>query len=262
MSSVSTISALVTGFPPRLRQPQPLPGETLVDLIIRNQPHRWRNFVERLENDLGLSKQMADKLRRGKVDLSDIANPRVEAEMENFVNLCLPTLGRTIEGLVSLKHQTQDPFMQEHNGYTIIEILCPRAVDPNVDKLFQERAVTNGVRVIYTSRELDLKPLLSEIHGDFLWLVPGGTEVDYSLVVMLLERIMRFFHDTPLCAVYMDNADSCIVRTAPLHKIGRTSNSSLNTKSIFRLLKEAGYSAAVDNDPSDNLCSLEEEYGG
>jgi hypothetical protein len=46
-AKAATLSVLVTGAPPHLRRPKPLPGETLGQMVIRNQPHEWRNFLER-----------------------------------------------------------------------------------------------------------------------------------------------------------------------------------------------------------------------
>src|SRR5690349_16646565 len=60
----ATLSALVTGAPPHLRRPKPLPGETIAQMVIRNHPHEWRNFLARMQEVVGISSSERARLAR------------------------------------------------------------------------------------------------------------------------------------------------------------------------------------------------------
>jgi len=92
--SQPTLTALVSGFPPGLRRPNPLPGETLGQLVIRNHPQEWQNFVERLKNSFHTPEEECLRLRRG--DTGVALDTAAQREFERFMNLRLPSHGRTL----------------------------------------------------------------------------------------------------------------------------------------------------------------------
>jgi len=71
MSTIK-LSAIVTGFPPGLRFPRPLPGESMLQLVIRNHPQEWRNCFERLREDFHASDAVCSSLSRGEA-IADLA---------------------------------------------------------------------------------------------------------------------------------------------------------------------------------------------
>jgi len=164
----------------------------------------------------------------------------------------------------------KDPFSQQVNGFTLIEIICPRQRNPydsNEDRSFEQFASKMGAKVIWTPHDapriFNLATILSHIHGDFIWLVPGGTQFASSLVIPSLRRVLGHLVASSKCAFYTDNADSIIYRTSSLHELARRGKDlSANSRDMARMLQEAGYEFAVDNDPASILCELEKEYGG
>lgn len=269
MDTIMTISAMVTGFPARLTQPQPLPGETMVDLVIRNHPQQWRNFLERLISQFGLSKSDRDRLLNSRISHSDFLSfsPKIQEEFEEFTNHRIPNVSRTMQSLVDLQHLMNDPVFQRKNRFTLVEILWPRQRISGVDTSGEEIAAKMGIKTILippnASRILDLANFLPHIHGELVWFVPGGTVFMSRLVINLLGDIVYSFATSPKCAFYTDNADSVIYRTASLQELlRRGKNLAAGSRDIAAMLVEAGYKLTGDKDYEFILCKLEEEYGG
>jgi hypothetical protein len=265
MNSKMTLTALVTGFPAGLRQPKPLPGENLFQLVIRNHPREWRNCVERLTSDFGVSSDQAGALLKGQLEV--IQDAKVRNQIERFMNSRLPSHSRTFRCLKKLRDDLQsEPYLSTSN-YEIIEILWPRQRDPSGDQTVEKLAAGLGVNVIPTptdgSLQLNLADFLPHIHGQFLWLVPGGTKFMSAITALQLDRVMRYFQQMPRGAMYLDSAFSIIYRTSALSDlVGRGQYLSPESREMARNLDLAGYKFAADDDPEDALCELEPEYGG
>ena len=51
-----SVSAVVTAPPPGVRSPKPVPGETMANVVIRNFPGEWSNFLERVRAEFPLDR--------------------------------------------------------------------------------------------------------------------------------------------------------------------------------------------------------------
>jgi hypothetical protein len=255
-----TLSAVVAGFAAQLRQPKPLPGETLAQLVIRNHPQEWGNCVERIGSKFNLPKQTINHLRAARLDVTDKG---VQHEIEVFVNRRIPTYWRTLESLAKLRQSMADAPARQVD---LVEILWPRLgplEGSPVEKLAEGMGATILPQPASGPSELDLAHLLPHLHSDFVWLVPGGTYFHAELTFMQLGRVLLHLNGSPRLALYSDNASSAIYRTAPLRKLAAPGHPlPANPREVGRLLQEAGYELAGDHDPACTLCKLEREYGG
>jgi hypothetical protein len=111
--TIAKITVLVMGFPPSLRQAQPLPGETRAQMVIRLHPRQWENFVDRLKSSNSTTSDVWDRLLQG--DLS-VMRDNVEKHIEEFMNMRLPTHWRTLHDLADLRRYLNDPSMQQMHG--------------------------------------------------------------------------------------------------------------------------------------------------
>jgi hypothetical protein len=245
-----------------MRKPEPLPGETLLQLAIRNNRDRWGICVENIKSKTPISKQMEVRLLDG--DVNTIANnASVRAEIERFVNICLPTSGRTLQDLARLRDYTR-----ERGGMAeIIEIIWPRERDPAGDADVEGFVEPLGVTMIWiptgASRSLNLGSLLNSIHGEFVWLVPGGTKVPIPETRGRLDRVIRHLAASSRRAIYSDNIASCVLRVSALREqMARGHSLSSDVKDVGHLLREAGHELVGDDDPDLALCELERKYGG
>jgi hypothetical protein len=174
----------------------------------------------------------------------------------------LPCHARTLQDLMRLKELLERPSQTAMGGFRILEVLWPREQGPSEDGSAERLAQSLGARVIPVPTEaprlLDLLHFLPEIHGDYVWILPGCTHVS-PLVSMNLPRVKRSFDGQPKCAVYTDNAGSFIYRVSALRAVAADAS---GTKDVHALLKAAGFTAVADSSPAAALCELEEEYGG
>lgn len=271
MAQVPSLSAIETAFPGRLRPPQPLPGETPLQLVIRNHPQDWQNCVTWLATELGLSRQIRRQLLAARVDAVGRDDPRVREEIETFVNRRLPTHERTLQSLANLREMLVEPAQSGQSalrqlwGFALVEILWPCAGHPPVS--VQDLAEGMGVKLILypmgAERTIDLAGLLPHVHGDFLWLVPGGTLFMATMVAMQLRRVLGLFTASPEAAFYTDGADSIIYRTAALHELVRRGQGlPADAREMARVMQESGYETMADDNPAAALCELEAVYGG
>ena len=53
-SKKSRLTAVLNRFPSNLIAPKPLPGETILQCVVRNYPREWQNCLERREKDYAL----------------------------------------------------------------------------------------------------------------------------------------------------------------------------------------------------------------
>jgi len=233
----------------------------MAQLVIRNHPHEWRNFLEHMQEVVGLSSSERARLTRD--GPGGVTDPRLQNEVERFMNHRLPCHGRTIEGLANLRQQLEKPLQLMMAGFRIIEILWPRQEGPSPNAAADRVTESFGARIISisgaSSRVLDLFSTLEEIHGAYVWIVPGCTQI-WPEKSICLVRVKRCFDADPRCALYTDNAGSFIYRVSSLHAVRPAHDTS--GADVNRLLQRAGYTVVGDHEPAARLCNLEKEYGG
>lgn len=265
MNARTTITALVTGFPPGLTPPEPLPGETLLQLVVRNHPLEWRNCVDRLLSKHQVALEEAAALRDCRFDL--IVDPVIRSEIERFMNQRLPTHGRTIGSLKQLQGLLGELPLAPMYSFELLEILWPRRSGPDDDRAPAGAAELLGAKVIEVPSaappQLNPVDFLAHVRGELLWLVPGGTRLMPALVTLGLERVVRHFRETPRFGMYMDSAASILFRTSALAAVAaRGLPGSAESREMARSLQAAGYTFAADDNPDAALCDWEPEYGG
>ena len=264
--SMIKLTAIVTGFPPGLRPPTPLPGESMLQLVIRNHPQEWRNCLKRLRNDFDASEAVCSRLSQGEV-IADLS-PAISREVERFMNLRLPSHGRTLQGLADIRDQMMKPGgLSQLWQLEMTEIIWPRQKNPSGDTEAEEYAASLGATVVSVDGQergpLDIGSLLKHIHGDYLWILPGGSRWSGPMSVMALIRVLRGFQENPKLALYSDQCYCMIYRTSALRALmssGKTLSSELRDNA--RMLQEAGFQLASDNDPIHGLVEIESLYGG
>jgi hypothetical protein len=265
MNAKMTVTAMLTGFPAGLIPPEPLPGETLSQLVVRNHPLEWRNCVDHVVRERGLSFDHADALRNCRFE--GIQDADVWSEIERFMNRRLPSHGRTLGCLKELRDLSGELPLAMLCTYEILEVFWPRESSPDEDRGPERMAESLGATVIgrppTATRLLNPVDYLPHINGELLWLVPGGTRIMPALAALELERVVRHFRQTPRCALYMDTAASILYRTAALRDlVDRKLPLSPDSREMARSLHLAGYTFAVDDSPDAALCEWEPEYGG
>lgn len=263
-----TISAMLGAYPPERRLPKPLPGETMAGLVIRNHPDQWKNFLERLASSHTLSKTTVDELNRGNMGIVN-SDPSLHAEFERFLNHRLPVYGRTMEGLAQVRNDLKhgDSVFSHTSDFEICEVIMPRAGDPSHESQASKNSVASlGVTTVHVDVDhvgVNYNRLLGSIHGDFFWIVMGGTRIFGPEVIIKLTRIMRSFTSQPQLAMYTDQSYNMIYRMEALRQLDqRGIRISLETRDMARNLSQAGYQATADNDPKMRLSSLEAMFGG
>jgi hypothetical protein len=256
-----TLSAIVSGFPPELRSPRPLPGETMAELVIRNHRQEWLNLADRLRREFHVSEDVYSRLRAAQWHTA--ADPAVRREIEWWMNMRLPTHGRTLRGLAELRDDMRGPMGQIWQ-LELVDIIWPRQNDPSGNTDAEQLAESLGV--IYAGAPqagpLDIGSLLRYVHGDYLWILPGGTLLS-PVTTMALLRVLRAFHDNGQLALYYDRGHSMIYRTAALQALLSASRTlSADLRENARMLQEAGFELAANDDPRVSLVELEPLYGG
>lgn len=260
------LTAIVTGFPPGLRPPTPLPGESMLQIVIRNHPRQWRNCLERFRNDFGASEAVCSRLSQGDV-VADLS-PVIRKEVERFMNLHLPSHGRTLQGLAEIRDQMMEPEgLAQLWQLELTEIIWPRLKNFSCDAEAQEYAASLGATVVGVGGQeggpLDIGSLLQDIHGDYLWILPGGNRLSGAMTVVALIRVLRAFQENPKLALYSDQCYCMIYRTSALRALmasGKTLSAELRDNA--RMLQDVGFQITSDSDPIHGLVEIESLYGG
>jgi hypothetical protein len=237
----------------------------LAQLVIRNHPQEWRNCIERLKKDFHVPEEVCSRLGRG--ETSAAVDPVAQRQIERFMNMRLPSHGRTLQGLAEVRGQ-----MRERGGLSelwqleLSEVIWPRQKNSG-DTEAETFAASLGVMVVSIDGEkpgpLDLGFLLKHVHGDFLWILPGGSRLSGPMTMMALIRVLRGFQEKPQLALYSDQCYCMIYRTSALRALmasGRTLSAELRDNA--RMLQETGFELAADNDPIHGLVEIEALYGG
>ena len=257
--SQRTLSAIVTGFPPEVHSPAPLPGETLAQLVIRNHPQEWLNCVDRLKREFHVPEEVCSRLRRG--EIAAAADPVTRREIERWFMMRLPSHGRTLQGLADLREAMRGQLGQLWQ-LELSEIIWPRQKNPSGDMEAEKLAESLGVITIGAEKAgpLDLGSLLKYVHGDYLWILPGGSRLSGTFTMMALIRVLRAFQEKPKLALYSDQRYCMIYRTAALRTLMASGNTlSADLRENARMLQQAGFELAADD---GRLVEIEPLYGG
>jgi hypothetical protein len=186
------------------------------------------------------------------------------------MNFRLPTHGRTLQCLNELQN-LQEELKEKAYGmvgdYVLLEILWPRLRDPSGDSSAERKAESLGAKVVPMPSDapltLNLAGLLPHVHGDLLWLVPGGTSFMAPIADLQIRRVVRHFQMAQRCAMYADNVSSFIYRTSALRDLSaRGKLLPPDSREMARVLQMSGYELAMDEGTDNALCELEPEYGG
>lgn len=256
-----TLTALVSGFPPGLRRPKPLPGENLGQLVIRNHPRQWQNCVERLKKSFHLPEEVCIRLQRGETAVP--LDAAAEREVEHFMNLRLPAHGRTLQGLADIRKKMVGPEFIHLWRFDLSEILWLRLKGPSGDGQAESFAKSLGVTCIAMEPgPVDMGALLDRVHGDYLWILAGGTQLP-AFIELALIRVLRGFEEKPKLAMYTDQCYSQVYQTAALRSLtAGGATLSAESRDNARMLQEAGFELSADDDGKHCLAELESLYGG
>ena len=261
-----TLTALVTAFPPDLRSPKPLPGENIFQLVIRNHKQQWQKCIERLKKDFNLNEEMCSRLQKG--EQFEFLDFDVKNVVDRFMNLRLPTPVRTLRGLAEIRDELLKPagFREDWN-LQITDILWPRWKNPNIDKQTENIALSYGVTIVgvavENSNSISIGSFVNQIHGEYLWKLPGGTRLSGTITEMALYRVLLLFKKNPKLAFYSDQCYCLIYRTSALRALIASGKIlSSDDRENARMIEEAGYDLAADNNPILSLVKLESIYGG
>lgn len=254
-----TLSVIVGGFPAELRSPRPLPGETWTELVIRNHLQEWLNLADRIRKERQLSDEAYSRLRAGHIPAA--GDPAVRREIDRWMNLRLPRHGRTLQGLAELRDQMRGDLGQIWQ-LELADIICPRQRDPSGNTDFRRLAESLGAVTVEVAEAgpMDLGALIGYVHGDYLWILPGGTRLSATMIALI--PVMLAFQGNERLALYHDGSYSMIYRTAALRALlaaGMTLSGDLGENA--RKLQEAGFELVAD-DAGLSLAELEPIYGG
>jgi hypothetical protein len=194
-------------------------------------------------------------------------DPAIHKEIEKFLNYRLPSHGRTLQGLAEIRDGLLEPGgINQLWQLQLSEILWPRQKNPSGDMGAEKFATSLGVTVhtIDTKNpgRFDLLgSFLNHVHGEYLWILPGGSRLSGPLTIMSLARVIRSFQENPKLALYSDSSYSYIYRTSALRELmAKGSTFSPELRDNARMLQEAGYQLAVDK--NHDLVEIESIYGG
>ncbi len=261
-----TLTAIVTGFPPGLRPPKPLLGENMLQLVIRNHPQEWNNCLERLRNKFHASEAMCSRLRKGEI-VAEV-DTAINKEIEKFMNLRLPSHGRTLQGLADIRDQLLETGgLNQLWQLQLSEILWPKQKSSSYgDKRTEDFVASLGVTVHSIDAEKPepfdlLGSLLKHVHSDYLWILPGGSRLSGPMTIMTLFQVLRGFQENPKLALYSGSHYSMIFRTSTLRELMAAGNTfSPELRDTGRMLQEAGFDLVVDK--INDLVEIEPIYGG
>jgi hypothetical protein len=243
-----TITAILQGFPPELRQPTRSAGESIFQFVTSHFPDEWRNFKARITREFAIKEGFLDQIS----GMGQVEHPEISAQLFSFINERLPTHWRTVRGLSGLKQIT------EAAGFPLEQILVPSTGDRNLTVLQELGAEVCPV----TSGSSDLGSLLPQVRGDLCWTIKGGTRVSGSAALVLLPALQVFEKESAL-AFWYDRAYSFIYRTAALRKLANSGRAlGIDARTLAKELYEAGFSVYIEEDAQSSFSTLEMIYGG
>jgi len=184
------------------------------------------------------------------------------------MNLRLPSHGRTLQGLAEIREQmTESGGLSQLWQIQLTEIIWPRQNEPSGDGTADALAASLGVTILTVDAAkpgpLDFGSLLKHVHGEYLWILPGGSRLSGPMTIMALIRVLRGFQDKPKLALYSDQCYCMIYRTSALRALAASGNAlSAELRDNARMLQEAGFELAADNDPIHGLVEIESLFGG
>lgn len=263
-AQVATVTAIVGGFPPNLRRAQPLPGETLLQLAVRNHPREWRNFVESLERDHSLPQSLRATYLRGQIGPAERG---WSAQIQEFFNQHLPSHRRTLGCLATLRDALNGPELSGAIAVRIVEIIFPGQRNPKpgakdpMENIAKELDIKVDWRDPADAEQGILRPsIVAQVHGDFIWIVSGGTYFNEGIAALGLGNLLRQFEERPRMAYCSCKRYSEFFRTSSVKAIAASSGTLPSvTKELVTLIERHGYEwSAVEG----SLAELEPVYGG
>ena len=254
------MTALMTGFPPGISTPKPLPGETLGQLVIRNYPREWRNCVAMLGSEFAVGSAICDQLLRG--GLNENLNKSAQDEIKRFMTRRLPSYGRTLDGLAEVRR-----YFADHRAgslrVSLCNILWPRQIGLAGEAEAEEMSKVLEVEslIVDQAGPLDLGAVLQHVCGEYLWILPGGSRLDGPTTVMRLNRVLLSFESDAKLALYSDQLYCKLYRTRALRTLMASGQVlSANLGESARMLVDAGFQVSV-GDPAMPLAEIEALYG-
>lgn len=263
-----TLTAVIAGFPSNLKRPQTLAGETRLQMVVRNNPREWENFGERMQRMYGLpSAQRAKFLSGQEAQINDHQRRRWVAEIQEFMNQHTPNHSRTMSSLAELRDWRPEPPLSDIFNFRIVEILFPgqRNPDPKGDDLLEEVTGRYGVKIVWRETSdpatAPWRPdLLAQVHGEFIWIVPGGTYVDPPFAALGLGNLLRHFKQRPRMAFFWDKRYTSLLRTAAIKEALAGQGAKIpQAPGLISLLRARDYEYSEQEMP---LVALESIYGG
>lgn len=256
MNKIS-ISVVVNGF--QLQKPNPLPGETIGQFVIRNHPQEWRNCIDRLVHDFGATKEDCERLSRGILDVGD---DKIRSEVERFMYRRLPSIRRTLMSIAELRDSFNEPPMSMLAQVSINEILVPQQLSPVNNEQIIQACRLYGAKIIWLDlveeNSFFINKVLPEIQADLIWALPGGTYFMSPTTSILFTKIITYFSEWPDLALFFDKKYSTIYRTEALRNIVKQGH-TLPTETYEQglLFQKCGYKAHAQE---MDLVELEEIY--
>lgn len=264
MNEQTTFSVLVTGLPPGVHGPDLRQSESRLQFLIRFHPNEWKNFSERVGEELRLSE--SERKRLVAQDPALMNNSEIGPRITQCANMRLPSQWRTLNCLSKLRASlTREPMSLF--GLRLQEIIWPREKNPLGDDSAERMALEMGAEVVSLStgiaRELDLRRFIPLIKAEYLWIVPGGSSFMGAMTEMSLQRIFQSMRACPTAALYSDGSYSMIYRTSALQSAAERVPEAVLTHSLLcSIWERMGFSCLGDRDPEHPLCEIEKIYGG
>lgn len=262
----NSITVLITGIPAFVHDPETKPNESPLQFLIRYHPGEWKNFIEYLSKELKVSETICNRMKSKFFKMGEITDPIVSSKILEWCTQRLPYHGRTFKCLSDLRKSCAKLPPSPLGNITIDDILWPKENDPDGDNSSEKIATEMGVKVLPMktgmNRELNMIDILPHIKSDFLWVVPGGSNVS-PLAIMSLPLILARFGENKKVSLYHDASYSFILRTLVLKDIVEKSGSlSLHMQAIALEFKRLGYLMITESDSQSPLCEIENFFGG
>jgi hypothetical protein len=255
-----TLSVLITGLPANCIQPSPRPGESLFQLIIRNNQDEWRNYLHLLLQEHGLPDRSRERFLQGAFTAED---SKWASLIERFMNSHLPTAWRTLEAVAELREELASQPVQ------LVQILWLRTENAAGGDKAQVAARRFNAEMITLPRSaiLDMEgpyaflpKVISRIQGAFLWIVPGGTRFIPPMTAVGIRNVLDGFSKRPKLAMFVDELYTIVIRTQALRTaIQRGTLWPNDIKEQVKTFLKSDYDVWIQRMP---LAELEPAYGG
>lgn len=252
-----SLSVLILGFPPSISW-SPMGPKGALEFVVNHYPGAWDDFCERMKNDFNVSEKDYESLNALNVD--NITDKYLNNKMEIFVNTYTPSHYRTLKGI----SDTRDYFKQYFKKLSVdVQIIFPMAGIPNNNQIVKQMADEFGVELINlgNSGVMDIKSFFPRIRGDYLWFVPGGSEIIELSVKFELPMLIHNMDNDPSIGMAHDGQYSVIFRVSALKKLAsETGSIPTDTREIGIALERLGYHGQIKG--GFPFCRYDDIFGG